>query len=155
MAHGGARGSKWAARLRGETAASGNVYAGLGFSIHDPKAPSDLSCCRGVSFWAKERGKPSAIIRFNLGDAQTMPEGKQCRQCYNHFGAYLKLTETWTRYEFSFGALKQQWHWGELFEHLVPSAIYTLDWMYVRPNDEFDIWIDDIELSGCGCGAAP
>jgi hypothetical protein len=30
------------------------------------------------------------------------------------------------------------------------NAVYGLQWQVKHPNQEFDIWIDQVELVGCG-----
>ena len=53
---GGARDSKYAARMMGKVSAAGDpLFAGMGFSFTDPKGPYDASAYTGVSFYAQGR----------------------------------------------------------------------------------------------------
>ncbi len=150
MSQGGANNSQWAARMHGKTGPGGILYAGVGFSITDPKAPFDLSCCKGISFWAKKAGSGIANVRLKVPDVDTTPEGNQCKECYNDFGADYTFTDEWTKYELLFADMKQESSWGDKFPAIMPNAIYGLQWQVKLPNQEFDIWVDQVELVGCG-----
>lgn len=150
MSQGGANGSQWAARMSGKTGPGGILYAGVGFSITDPKAPFDLSCCKGISFWGKKAGNGIANVRLKVPDVNTTPEGNQCKECYNDFGADYTFTDQWTKYELMFADMKQEPSWGDKFPAIMANAIYGLQWQVKNPNQEFDIWIDQVELVGCG-----
>jgi len=150
MSQGGPDGSKWAAKMSGKTGPGGILYAGVGFSITDPKAPVDLSCCKGVSFYAKKAGAGIAAVRLKVPDAQTTPEGNQCKQCYNDFGRDYMFTDQWTKYELPFAEMSQEASWGDKFPAIMPTHIYGLQWQVKDPNQSFEIWVDSVELIGCG-----
>lgn len=149
MAPGGAEGSKFAAHMSGKLAASGIVYAGMGFSFADPRAAYDVSCCKGVRFWAKKSGAGSGGVRVKVGDANTTPDGGVCRDCYNDFGAELKFTDSWQKYELTFADLKQEFGWGNTFSALDVAHLYQLQWQVRDSGADFDISIDKVELTGC------
>jgi hypothetical protein len=150
MSQGGPDGSKWAAKMSGKTGPGGILYAGLGFSITDPKEPVDLSCCKGVSFMGKKAGAGISAVRLKVPDAQTGPEGNQCKQCFNDFGRDYMFTDEWTKYELQFGEMTQEASWGDKFSAIMPTHIYGLQWQVKDPNQNFEIWIDNVELIGCG-----
>lgn len=131
-----------AANMSGKTAPSGIVYVGLGFNLTDPMAPYDLSAAKGFCFQAKGKGP----LRVKLPDVYTAPEGEQCKQCYNDFGAELSLTEEWKEYCFEFTQLKQQSGWGEPRPALTTDHVFSIQWQVGTPNVDFDVWVDDVRL---------
>lgn len=144
-ASGGANDSKSAANMNGKTADSGIVYAGLGVNLSDPMAPYDLSGTTGFCFNAKGKGS----VRVKLPDVHTAPEGKQCTQCYNDFGAEFTLTDSWTEYCFEFAKLAQQPGWGDRKPALTTDRVFSIQWQVSNPGVEFDVWVDDVRLT-CG-----
>lgn len=150
MAEGGAEGSKHTARMSGKLGTGGIVYAGMGFLFTEPKAPYDVSCCKGVSFWAKKSGAGVGNVRVKLGDVNTTPDGGVCHDCYNDFGAELSFSETWKKYELPFADMKQEYGWGEPRPALDTSRLYQLQWQVRDMGADFDISVDKIELMGCG-----
>ena len=149
MTEGGAEGSKYSARMTGKVATGGIVYAGMGFLFTEPKTPYDVSCCKGVSFWAKKSGTGTGNVRAKLGDVNTTPEGGVCHDCYNDFGAELSFSDAWKKYELSFADLKQEYGWGEPHPSLDTSRLYQVQWQVRDPGADFDISVDKIELMGC------
>ena len=150
MSEGGAQGSKHAARMNGKVGQGDVLYAGMGFSLTDPKAAYDVSCCKGVSFWAKKAGTGTGNVRFKMGDANTTPEGGSCKQCFNDFGADLALTDEWKKYEYSFSDMKQEPGWGDQHPAIDAARVYQLQWQVKEAGADFDIWVDQVELVGCG-----
>ncbi len=150
MSEGGAEGSKYAARMNGKVGKGDVLYAGMGFSFAEPKAPYDVSCCKGVSFWAKKAGAGTGTVRFKMGDANTTPEAKKCKSCYNDFGTDLTLTNEWKKYEVPFDTMKQEPGWGEQQPSIDKATVYQLQWQVKEADKDFDIWVDKVELSGCG-----
>lgn len=142
-AEGGFGGSKFAANMHGKTAASGIVYAGLGFNLTDPMAPYDISGAKGFCFQAKGKGP----VRVKLPDVNTAPEGGLCKQCYNDFGADFTLTEEWKEYCFDFAQLKQQPGWGERQPALLTDHVFAVQWQVGTPDVEFDVSVDDVRLT--------
>lgn len=145
-ASGGANDSKAAANMHGKTADSGIVYAGLGFNLTDPMQPYDLSAATGFCFHAKGKGS----VRVKLPDVYTAPEGQQCTQCYNDFGAEFVLTDAWTEYCFDFSKLAQQQGWGERKPALTTDRVFAIQWQVSNPGAEFDVWVDDVRLTCSG-----
>ena len=49
-----------------------------------------------------------------------------------------------------FGAMTQQDGWGAPHPAAIdPSKLYGLQWQVVSPGASFDVWIDDIQFTGC------
>jgi hypothetical protein len=49
-----------------------------------------------------------------------------------------------------FSALRQVDGWGSPRPaHVDPSVIYGLRWQVVEPDAAFDIWVDEVQLTGC------
>lgn len=139
---GGANGSSKAARMQGKMATSNIVYAGMGLNLTDPMQPYDLSKAKGICFQAKGKG----TIRFKLPDVNTAPEGKQCTQCYNDFGADLALSEEWKEYCYDFSELKQQPYWGDQKPALTVSHVFAAQWQSAITGQEYELWVDDVRL---------
>lgn len=153
LAEGGAGDSKYAARMHGTIGTEQYPYAGLGFSLAEPKAPYDLSQCTGISFQAKKGSSEStSLLRFKVGDINTVPEGGVCKDCFNDFGSDVFLTEEWTEFSTAFKDMKQEPYWGEPQPAIDASRVYQLQWQ-VKDRAPFDIWIDDVKLVGCGSAA--
>ncbi len=146
MDAGGPDGSKRAAHIKGKIAESGSsLYAGMGFSISEPRGPYDASRYGGVSFMAKGPGR----VRFKLPDGNTAPEGGVCKDCYNDFGVDLALTSEWERYTLAFEDLAQQPNWGDREPEVDASRLIALQWQVGSPGRDFDVWVDDVEFVGC------
>lgn len=149
MSPGGAEGSSYAIRMKGKTGASGDVYAGIGAAFVEPKRGYDASRYKAVAFYAKA-SNDSTAVRVKIPDGNTSPDGKKCKECYNDFGMAVSLTEEWTRYVVPFAAMKQEDGWGDPQpQSLATDEVYELQWQVAAKGVEYDIWIDNIELTGC------
>jgi endoglucanase len=148
-APGGANGSQFAARMHGKLGGGSTLYAGMGFSFTDPKSAYDISCCKGISFWAKKDGAGTGNVRFKVGDAFTSPEGGVCKTCYNDFGADYNLTNDWKQYTINFADMRQESGWGEIRQKIDSTRVFQLQWQVKDPGQDFDIWVDQVELTGC------
>jgi endoglucanase len=150
MSPGGANGTKFAAHMSGTVGGSGNVHAGMGLNFVDPKGQYNASKYKGVSFWAK-KGPGTGAVRLKVPDVATEPDGKVCKECFNDFGMDLTLTDQWTQYTIPFTSMKQLKGWGSPHTDGVdPATLYGLQWQVNEPGAQFDIWIDEIEFTGCG-----
>jgi endoglucanase len=150
MSAGGANGSGFAAHMNGKVAGSGTVYAGVGFNFADPKAPFDISAYKGISFWARRGENSTGTVRVKLPDVNTDADGKVCTECFNDFGVDLELTTTWTKYTLIFAWAQQQPGWGAPRPGGVEvSKMYGIQWQVNTPGADYDIWIDDIQFTGC------
>lgn len=150
MAPGGAAGSKFAAHMSGSVGSGEIVFAGMGFSLMQPKAAYDASAYTGVSFWARIEGGSEANVRLKVPDVNTDPAGKVCKACFNDFGTDLTLTDKWVKYTVPFAAMTQLEGWGDpIVASIDKSKIYGLQWQVVNPGAHFDLWIDDVQFSGC------
>jgi endoglucanase len=142
-------GSRFAARMRGHAASSGeSIYAGMGLSLADPRGPYDASNYDGISFWAKGPGR----VRLEIPDAYTTPEGRHCKDCYNDFGIELALAADWQRYTIKFDWLSQRQGWGDPRPEVAKEALFAIEWQFGSPGRDFDIWIDDLTFT---CGNTP
>jgi endoglucanase len=149
MAKGGHAGSSYAARMRGRTAPSGDsVYAGIGFSLVDPRGAYDASRYDGISFWAKGPGH----VRLELPDGDTTPEGRKCKDCYNDFGVELALAPGWQRYSVKFAWLVQRQGWGDPRPELDAKSLFAIEWQFGTKGRDFDVMIDDVRFT---CESAP
>ncbi len=144
---GGPPGSKFAAHMHGHTvAANQSPFAGIGFSLTNPRSEFDLSHAKGISFWAKGPGR----VRLKLPDVNTAPEGGHCSKCYNDFGKDFDLTPRWERYVALFSQLRQEPNWGDRVPELATDSVFAVEWQWSKPDSEFDVWVDNVELVGCG-----
>jgi endoglucanase len=151
MTPNGANGTKFAARMSGTIGSGGNVYAGLGLNFVDPKGMYNASKYKGITFWAKKGPGATPKVRLKVPDVATEPDGKVCKECYNDFGMDLTLTDEWTKYTILFTSMKQEKGWGSPHtDGIDPSQIYGLQWQVKEPGAPFDVWIDEIEFTGCG-----
>lgn len=150
MSPGGASGSAQAARVNGKIGSGQVVFAGMGFNFVDPKGPYNATAYKGIAFWAKVSAGSATKVRIKLPGADTDPEGKVCKECYNDFGMDLELTTKWTRYVLPFSAAAQLAGWGSPRPgSLDTTKMYGIQWQVNSPGAEYDVWIDDIEFTGC------
>lgn len=150
MTAGGANGTKFAARMSGTVGTGGNTYAGVGLNFVDPKGMYNASKYKGVTFWAKA-GPGTGNVRLKVPDVATEPDGKVCKECFNDFGMDLKLTSEWTKYTIPFTSMKQLKGWGSPHtDGIEAGKLFGMQWQVNEPGAQFDIWIDEIEFTGCG-----
>jgi len=149
MTPGGANGTKFAARMQGSIGGGDIVYAGMGLNFVDPKGQYDASAYKGISFWAK-KGAGTGNIRLKVPDKNTDPDGKVCSECFNDFGMDLALTEQWQQYTIPFASMKQMKGWGNpLKSEIDPKTIYGMQFQVNEKGQTFDVWIDEIQFTGC------
>jgi endoglucanase len=149
MTQGGANGSQYAARMNGKVGGGSIVFAGVGLNFTEPKGQYDASAYKGISFWAK-KGQGTAKVRLKVPDKSTDPEGKVCSECFNDFGTDLTLTEQWTKYIVPFNQMKQLGGWGSPHPPAIdPKTIYGVQFQVNEPGASYDIWVDDVEFTGC------
>lgn len=147
---GGPEGSRRALHVSGRLTASGQTYAGLALDLRSPRRPYDAARYRGIAFAARTEKGATPHLRFRVPDANTDPDGRICRDCYNDFGIGVELTEEWTRYEVPFVELRQEAGWGVPRPPAVdPKALMSLQWQVTSPGSRFDFWVDDIVFLGC------
>ena len=147
MSPGGAGGSNFAAHISGKMGPSGNVYAGLGFNFTEPKGPYDASAYKGISLRAKSGPASTRVVRLKVGDVNTAPEGKICKNCYNDFGVDLTLTDDWVKYTIPFKAMMQQPGWGDPRPKAIDvSQLFGVQFAESQPGATFDVWIDDLQF---------
>ena len=150
MTAGGANGSKYAARMTGQVGTADTVYAGMAMNFVDPKGTYDGTAYKGISFWAKKGPGSTQKVRLKIPDINTDPDGKVCKECYNDFGADLVLTDEWRQFVFPYGALKQMKDWGSPRTAGIDSSqMYAIQFQVNDKGQPFDIWVDDIQFTGC------
>ncbi len=151
MSAGGAKGSTRAARMIGKVSSAGDpLFAGMGFSLTDPKGLYDATEYTGVSFYAKVGPGSTKAVRLKVPDADTDPAGKKCTECFNDFGADLTLTEQWHKYTIPFATMKQMEGWGSPQPSAIDkSKLYGVQWQVAAQGANYDIWVDDVQFTGC------
>jgi endoglucanase len=151
MAEGGANGTKYAAHMTGTVGGGEPVYVGIGFNFVDPKGQYDASKFKGISFWAKKGPGSLSNVRLKVPDVMTDPDGKNCSECFNDFGADLVLTEEWQQFVIPFDQMRQMKGWGSPRPSGIdPKTLYGVQWQVNEKGQKFDIWIDEIYFTGCG-----
>jgi endoglucanase len=149
MAPGGSNGSGFAARMTGKVGTGQTVFAGLGLNFFDPKRQYDASAYKGIAFWAK-KAAGTGKVRLKVPDVNTEPDGQKCSECFNDFGADLELTLQWTRYVIPFSSMGQLSGWGSPRPSAIDTkTLYGVQWQVNTPGASYDIWIDDVEFTGC------
>ena len=150
MAPGGVNGSKFAAHMSGQIGNADTVYAGMALNFVDPKGTYDATAYKGVSFWAKKGSESIASVRLKVPDINTDPEGKVCKECFNDFGMDLKLSDEWTLYTVPYLAMSQLKGWGSPRTPGVDSSqVYGLQFQVNKRGAPFDVWVDEIQFTGC------
>lgn len=150
MSPGGANGSTHSAHASGKVGGGQTIYAGLGLNFVDPKGPYDAKSYKGVSFWAKVGAGSATKLRLKVPDGDTDPDGKVCTECFNDFGADLDLTTTWAKYTITFATMTQLQGWGAPHPAAIdPSKLYGLQFQVASAGADYDVWVDDIQFTGC------
>lgn len=140
----GAGGSLHAARISGQLANEGHVWAGMEFNLDGARAPYDLSAATGVCFQAKGTGR----ARFSIPDVNTDPAGDVCNWCFDNFGLELELTGEWQEYCLRFDEMRQMPRWGSPRPpSLSPDQAYSMVWSMRTPGQRYDLWVDDVRLT--------
>jgi hypothetical protein len=137
------RDSGYAARTTGSGFTSWG--AGIGFDLNNDgsgKQVYDASGYVGVSFWA--RAAAPVVVRFNVSDVNTDPDGGVCTGCFDHFGIDIALTTEWHKYLVVWSLLGQQ-GWGSPQTALDTAQLYGMQLQF-GPNQSFDLWVDDVAL---------
>lgn len=150
MSEGGPPGSKYAAHITGNVGGGDTVYVGVGLNFVDPKGQYDASKYKGISFWAKKGPGSVSKVKLKVPDASTDPDGKICKECFNDFGMDITLTDQWTQYTIPFTSMKQDKTWGTLVDGITPSKLYGIQFQFNEKNTSFDLWLDNLEFTGCG-----
>jgi len=149
MSDGGAAGTAHHARMKGTVGGGDVVYAGMGMNFVDPKGTYDASRYGGIAFWAKKNPGSTAHVRLKVPDAQTDPDARLCKQCFNDHGLELDLYDQWTLYTVPFKSMKQE-DWGPKDNGIDPSRIYGIQFQVKEPGAAFDISVDQLQFTGCG-----
>jgi hypothetical protein len=150
MAPGGANGSKFAARFWGKRATGDGAW-GTNFGARFKDGGSfDASKHAGISFFAKTGKGSTQNFRFRISDVNTHPDGAACKQCWNHFGRELSISDQWTEFKVSFDEMTQEEYWGDPRPpKITPSKVYGFEFAPTTAGADFDISIDDIKFIDC------
>ncbi len=123
----------------------------MGLNFVDPPGPYDASKYQGITFWAKKAPGGAEKVRLKVPDANTVPEGKVCTECYNDFGMDITLTDEWTQYTIPFRAMKQEKYWGAPHpDGITAGTLFGIQFQFKEPGATFDFWLDELEFTGCG-----
>jgi endoglucanase len=148
---GGANGTKNALRMTGQIGNAEIVYAGVGLNLTEPKGQYDASKFGGIAFWAKRGPGSTGKVRLKIPDTNTDPDGGVCSECFNDFGVDLNLGDEWAFYTIPFDKMKQMKGWGAPKKGAIePGTIYGIQFQVNDPGKTYDIWIDEIQFTGCG-----
>ena len=155
MSLGGANGSQHAARMHGTVGGQEGAFAGMGFNFSEPQVGYDASSYEGISFFARRTAGSSGSVRLKMPDRATFPEGGECTECFNDFGAELELSEQWQHYVFRFDELAQLPGWGAPRPASIDAAtLYGVQFQVIGAGAQFDISVDDLAFVGCAGEAA-
>ena len=151
MSKGGVNGSMYAAQVLGKMSATGDpLYAGMGFNFTDPKGQYDASPYSGLSFYAKTSSSSVKAVRLKVPDASTDPDGKVCTECFNDFGSDLTISDQWKQFVVPFSDMAQMEGWGAPHpKGIDKSKIYSIQFQVNSPGADYDLWVDDIQFTGC------
>lgn len=127
----------------------------IGVTLRFDKAPLAVnwSNYRGIHFWVRSTEKRAGVLRFNVDDAQTHPNGGRCykpvtkeKDCWNSFGIDLPvLSADWEERTIGFDSLTQKYPVPSPTQ-LDLTQIYRISFK-TSPGNPFDLWIDDVSLS--------
>jgi len=148
---GGRCGSDYAMHVAGAGFTGWGAVLSAGFRYNATAEPIDATNYRGLSFYARKSDDTNSVIRMQLQDSSTYPEGGKCNidpespdACYNGFGTQLfGLTAEWQKYSFDFTELSQRPDWGYRADALDLTALFGLEFN-LDPNRAFDLWVDDV-----------
>ncbi|MBV9950250.1 MAG: hypothetical protein JOZ69_25640, partial [Myxococcales bacterium] len=89
-------------------------------------------------------------VRLKVPDVATDPDGKVCTECFNDFGSDLTLSTEWKQYVIPFSDMSQMEGWGAPHpKGIDKSKIYGMQWQVNSPGADYDIWVDDVQFTGC------
>jgi hypothetical protein len=163
MSSPGAGGSNYACRLTGTNSITGgDIYAGVGINLTDPKSFYDLTLgglYSGIKFDAMV-GTAATVVRFKIPDSDTDPDGGICPGistcssanasntngcCFDDYGMDMTLTGAWTNYRLSFSSLTQS-GFGYAPGTFKPQQASALQWQFQEAGLDYDLWLDNVYL---------
>jgi hypothetical protein len=136
-----------------------DIVATLNTNSDDETGTVDASQYTGIQFYGVIDVDAEAGAWLRVADLYTDPAGGMCdpdggpTDCYDHPGAQLTLTSTWTLYQIPFASLTQFGGPGETNQSPVGAAfprtaITYLQWLIGVPttqaNPAWELWIDDV-----------
>jgi len=129
------------------------AVAGAVLHFDQKSVPVDLSAYQGIRFWIKKGFQHTGVLRLNVDDAATHPDGGQCAEpalrgrtaCWNSYGLDMPLLDAdWEERRVPFSSLTQK---------LPEPSPRPLDTAHVHrvsfkasPGNTYDVWIDDISF---------
>lgn len=97
----------------------------------------------GIAFWARVEVGSSNVLRFNVSDRNTVPEGGVCVECWDHFGATIVVDSSWRQYRFSWDQLRQRGWGSPLLDAIDTTALRSVEFD-VPEGVSFWLYIDDV-----------
>jgi len=120
--------------------------AGMGLILNDRVAARQFYNGRqysGIAFWARADDGSSNVLRFNVSDRNTVPEGGVCGDCWDHFGATVVLSSSWHWFLFSWDQLHQRGWGSPLLDAIDTTALRSLEFS-VPEGVAFSFYVDDV-----------
>lgn len=141
--------SSYAARITGVNSdTTGDIYAGMGLNLLEPKGFYDMTNggkYSGIQFDAMVGASTAVSIRFKIPDFDTDPNGGVCSKCYDDFGQDMVLTENWITYQLPFSSLTQV-GFGDVAGSFNPQRASALQWQFTSSGVTFDLWVDNVQF---------
>lgn len=145
--------SLFALHFSGQGFVTWGAVAGAVFRFEQKAEPVDLSAYQGIRFWIRRGFQHAGVIRLNLDDAATHPDGGQCAEravpgrtrCWNSFGIDMPLlSEDWEERRVLFSELAQK------IPEPAPQPLDTAHLYRVSikasPGNPYDVWLDDLSF---------
>jgi Carbohydrate binding domain (family 11) len=144
--------SRFALHFAGEGFVTWGAVIGVTPRFDKVPEPVDWSAYRGIHFWVRSSEKRAGVLRFNIDDAQTHPNGGQCykpaskeKDCWNSFGVDLPvLSSDWQERSISFDSLTQKYP-APKPSKVDSTKVFRISFK-TSPGNPFDLWIDDVSL---------
>jgi hypothetical protein len=140
--------SQKALHVYGQTSSASGAWGILVGANFVSDGVYDASKYAGVSFKAKVGKDSTKTLRFKVADVNTHPDGGVCKNCWNHFGKEVTLSNDWQEVTVPFVDLRQETGWGEAYPSLTTSKVMALNWS-IGPGRAYDLWIDDVQFFEC------
>lgn len=146
---GGPEGSTMAIHVHGKTSAEEGAWGvNVGYTLSSAGL-YDASRYVGVRFKARVEPSSTKKVRFKIGDVNTHKDAGVCKDCWNHFGKDMMLSENWQEYTLFFKELAQLPGWGDPRPpELAVSQLYSMD-ITIDKGQTYDLWWDELEFIEC------
>jgi hypothetical protein len=137
--------------MKGQTVSEEGAWGvNFGANFRDSQGDMyDASQYAGITFKARVGPHSTKRVRFRYTDVNTHKDPGVCKDCWNHFGKDLSLTEEWRDYVVLFEEVRQAPGWGDPRPASVtPAQLYGMDWA-IDKGQVFEIWVDDVQFLEC------